>query len=76
MTIGNIDRKLLRILKQLTLLEYLHPRNDTSERQKFIDSYKKGELYNPQYKYKHIEFNLENNVEACGDYPTLPRENL
>ena len=59
MTIGNIDRKLLRILKQLTLLEYLHPRNDTSERQKFIDSYKKGQLYNPQYKYKHIEFNLE-----------------
>ena len=46
-----IDNYIFDKLKEFNIYNFLNPINSESENQKFLDCFKKGIEYNPQYKY-------------------------
>ncbi|MBR9690151.1 DUF1704 domain-containing protein [Candidatus Woesearchaeota archaeon] len=52
--------ELNEIIPKIKLSESVTPKNDYSQRKKFIAAYNKGEVYNPQYKYKKKQKKLQN----------------
>lgn len=48
----SIQKRLLACSKELNSDKFISPINDTEEKKKFFDAYRKGIEYNPQYKYK------------------------
>lgn len=68
-----LDTTLIRLSKKLDILEYLNPTNDSLERKKFLEAYANGEVYNPQYKYKKLDFQPERVMKKLDSLQTDDR---
>ena len=53
-----INEKLIEFSKQINIITLATPINDSAEKRKFLSAYRKGEVYNPQYKYNEIKVDL------------------
>lgn len=54
-----IDNMLIKLSRELNLLDFVNPKNDHTEKQKFLKAYRKGEVYNPCYVYKRKKIDFE-----------------
>ncbi len=68
-----LDATLIKISKKLDILEYLNPVNDTFERKKFLEAYANGEVYNPQFKYKQLDFQPDRIMKKLNSLKTEDR---
>lgn len=47
-----INEELIKLIRMIKFAEWTTPINDTYEKKKLFAAYNKGNIYNPQYKYK------------------------
>lgn len=47
-----INQNIIELIGSIKFSEWTTPINDGIERKKFLSAYNKGEIYNPEYKYK------------------------
>jgi uncharacterized protein (TIGR02421 family) len=53
-----INDKLIELSKQVNIISFVAPINDSAEKRKFFSAYKNKEIYNPQYRYNPIPLDL------------------
>jgi len=54
-----INNKLMELSKDINVISFVTPINDSAEKRKFFSAYRKGEIYNPQYKYNSHNLDLD-----------------
>ncbi len=56
---ANADKNLARIGERLRVLHYLDPINLRSEKKRFLRRWLNGSVYNPRFRYRKIDIDLE-----------------
>ncbi|MFQ5952607.1 MAG: tyrosine/phenylalanine carboxypeptidase domain-containing protein [Candidatus Omnitrophota bacterium] len=54
--LNGIDNRISEITREVDFYSYLTPLNQKEEEEKFFSSLAKGDVYNPTFKYKEIQF--------------------
>jgi len=59
MNLKEINDKLVEFSNNFQLVSLVNPTNSYVEKRKFLSAYKKGDIYNPQFKYNSLNIDLD-----------------